>query len=312
MTYKRDSKGRFVKGHKRKRESIKKGIETRRKNGTLKHSKKTRLKMSRTRKRLTLKRKQLYNLYIIKRLSTIKISKIFGCSTASILNYLKKYNIKTRTISLANKGKIGWSKGLTKETDERVKKISNSKKGKMFSKQHKQKLKLAHIGKLGYWSGKKRPEVKNFKNFGFKKGCISYNKGLTKETDKSIRIGAEKRSKILRILHKKGILKPTGCTLLKGKNHPHFNNWSSREPYGKEFSPQLKEFIRNKYGRKCVECHHLEKQLGYKLHIHHIDFNKQNNKFNNLVPLCRACHSQTNFNRVDWTKYFQNITKNKI
>ncbi|HDY67403.1 MAG TPA: HNH endonuclease [Candidatus Scalindua sp.] len=45
-----------------------------------------------------------------------------------------------------------------------------------------------------------------------------------------------------------------------------------------------------------------------KLHIHHIDYNKQNNDFSNLISLCRSCHAQTNFSKDNWTDYFQNKT----
>jgi len=37
-----------------------------------------------------------------------------------------------------------------------------------------------------------------------------------------------------------------------------------------------------------------------------IDYNRENNNLNNLITLCRSCHSQTNFNREDWANYFQN------
>ena len=37
---------------------------------------------------------------------------------------------------------------------------------------------------------------------------------------------------------------------------------------------------------------------------HHIDYDKENNKENNLITLCCSCHSKTNFEREDWTKYF--------
>ena len=95
------------------------------------------------------------------------------------------------------------------------------------------------------------------------------------------------------------------CPQFAGENNPAFNNWSSREPYGKEFNPDLKEEIRKLYHYRCQECFRHQEELEYKLHIHHIDFNKQNNNILNLIPLCRNCHQQTQFNREEWTKYFQ-------
>lgn len=92
--------------------------------------------------------------------------------------------------------------------------------------------------------------------------------------------------------------------LWKGSNNPNWNNGSSYEPYGIEFNNQLKEKIRKRYNYTCQECNKLQKDLGYKLPIHHIDYNKKNNQENNLISLCRKCHSKTNFNRKDWIKYF--------
>lgn len=55
--------------------------------------------------------------------------------------YGKHHSEETKQkISLANLGNRAWNKGLTKETDERVKKYGNSQKGRRFSDEHKEKL----------------------------------------------------------------------------------------------------------------------------------------------------------------------------
>lgn len=38
--------------------------------------------------------------------------------------------------------------------------------------------------------------------------------------------------------------------------------------------------------------------------VHHIDYNKLNCNPNNLITLCRSCHTKTNHNRDYWIKYF--------
>ena len=48
----------------------------------------------------------LFNLYIRKKLSSIKISKIYKCSAITILQYLKKYNIKIRLTGIKLNQKI--------------------------------------------------------------------------------------------------------------------------------------------------------------------------------------------------------------
>jgi ribosomal protein L28 len=51
------------------------------------------------------------------------------------------------------------------------------------------------------------------------------------------------------------------------------------------------------YGDICYRC-------GSKNHIciHHIDYNKKNNRLGNLIPLCLKCHLKTNFNREFWER----------
>ena len=98
----------------------------------------------------------------------------------------------------------------------------------------------------------------------------------------------------------------TGKTHFKKKGkHPFWNNGSSFEPYGVEFDEKLREQIRKRDGYVCRECGYTEKELGYHLACHHIDYNKKNNSSNNLISLCKSCHAQTNFNRKDWEKYYQ-------
>ncbi|HEB13401.1 MAG TPA: HNH endonuclease [candidate division CPR3 bacterium] len=93
--------------------------------------------------------------------------------------------------------------------------------------------------------------------------------------------------------------------VVKGEKHHLWNNGSSFEPYGIDFNNKLREEIRKRDNYTCRECNFAQKQLGYKLSIHHIDYNKRNNRGDNLVSLCRGCHTQTNFGRDEWTKYFQ-------
>lgn len=86
------------------------------------------------------------------------------------------------------------------------------------------------------------------------------------------------------------------------------------KPYGLEFNNQLRGQIRKRDNYICQQCNFKQKQLKYKLSVHHIDYNKQNNNLNNLVSLCKVCHSQTNYIRKDWIDYFQNKleVKNEI
>lgn len=92
----------------------------------------------------------------------------------------------------------------------------------------------------------------------------------------------------------------------KGKEHPLWRGGVSFEPYGLEFNSKLKEQIRKRDNYECQECHIKQTDLDYKLHIHHIDFNKKNNTPSNLISLCRLCHHQTYFSPEEWINYYQN------
>jgi len=90
-----------------------------------------------------------------------------------------------------------------------------------------------------------------------------------------------------------------------GKKNPSWQGGISFEPYGSEFNKALKKKIRQRDNYGCQECNYSEEQLGYRLTCHHIDYDKRNNKKNNLISLCKNCHGQTNFKRNDWINYFK-------
>ena len=122
----------------------------------------------------------------------------------------------------------------------------------------------------------------------------------------------EAKQKISKTLKEKYIKKEINTGFKKGhkltqkEKHPLWKGGISFEPYGIEFNKQLKEAIRRRDNLTCQECGFTEEQLKYKLRVHHIDYNKKNNNPNNLISLCKSCHTQTNFKRENWTEYFKN------
>jgi len=97
----------------------------------------------------------------------------------------------------------------------------------------------------------------------------------------------------------------------KGEKHVFWKGGTSSEPYSFEFR-ELKKQIRKRDNYRCQQCFRHQSELNYPVHVHHIDFNKENDNPDNLVTLCKNCHSQTNFNRQDWINYFQNRLGGKI
>lgn len=90
------------------------------------------------------------------------------------------------------------------------------------------------------------------------------------------------------------------------ENHPQWLDGISFEPYGVDFNKGLREEIRERDNYTCQECSKTQEELGWKLDVHHIDYDKTNNNPENLICLCRSCHAKTNFNREDWKMYYQN------
>ena len=94
------------------------------------------------------------------------------------------------------------------------------------------------------------------------------------------------------------------------------SNWKGgigNLPWGYEFTKILKYKIKRRDNFKCRLCglknSELFKGKGYGLIIHHIDYDKQNNKDNNLISLCDVCHGKTGYNRKIWIKKLTKILK---
>ena len=81
----------------------------------------------------------------------------------------------------------------------------------------------------------------------------------------------------------------------RGKNSHRWKGGFSRLPYPKRWTPELKEKIRQRDNETCTIC----ERPG--IDVHHIDYNKKNVNDNNLVTLCRSCHSKTNYQRPYWS-----------
>jgi len=79
----------------------------------------------------------------------------------------------------------------------------------------------------------------------------------------------------------------------------------SFEPYPFDWRKSLKETIRNRDQRTCMVCGAPEN--GTRLCVHHIDYDKKNLSFDNLISLCRSCHTKTNHNRKFWKRYLEQL-----
>lgn len=144
---------------------------------------------------------------------------------------------------------------------------------------------------LAPWRGKKRPNLvkSGASKTMFKKGLVPWNKGMDGEYSVNAR---EKNG----MYGKKPWNKDK--SFMAGKKHWNWMGGKSKEKYGMGFTKLLKKKVSGRDNNKCIAC----RVSGDKttLDIHHIDYNKKNNDINNLVTLCKSCHSRTNYKRNFW------------
>lgn len=252
------------------------------------------LKTGRSRNAEGISKELLIKLYIQEKMTIQKIANSLGCSYETVRGRMKRYNVPSK-----HTGHPAWNKGkqLTEEmkrklseahrgkhlSEETRRKISESNKehvpwnkGKHLSEEHRKKIGEAHKGEKHYHYGEHHSEET-------KRKISEAHKGKHHSEDTK-----RKMSKIMRKRWENG-----DCNTLnlpRGENHPFWKGGVSFEPYGKEFNGILKEKIRERDNYTCQLCGKHQDRLGEKLSIHHIDENKENGGFDNLVGLCRFCH----------------------
>lgn len=192
-------------------------------------------------------------------------------------------NIKTREkISKTLKGTTPWNKGLkmSKEFNEHCR---QGHIGLKLSEKHKKNISLSN---KGLNTGSKNGMYGNKYIHSKFINCPICSKQL-----KSRGLGA----------HLLGHTQPPNWVEAKKKiSESVYQQWeelysSGRKikrsrKYTKDWTEILKEYIRNKYLRKCLDCGIDEKKCKKKLHVHHVDWNKLNCSEENLIPLCTSCH----------------------
>lgn len=104
------------------------------------------------------------------------------------------------------------------------------------------------------------------------------------------------------------ILKNVRNSLPRLEKHHNWRGGLSFEPYSRSWTDELRQKIKERDNFTCNICN----QSQLVLNVHHIDYNKQNSNEENLITLCRSCHTRTNYNRGIWELFFIMRRINKI
>jgi hypothetical protein len=196
-------------------------------------------------------------------------------------------------------------------TEETRSKLSEAHRGKKLS--YETRMKLSQIrGEKHSMYGKHISEEHRIKigNAHRGKKISEKQKSLMSEAHRGKKLSEEHKRKIgeagIGHLVKEETRIKIGDSH-RGEKSVRWLGGKSFEPYGIDFNNKLREQIRQRDNHECQECHLTQGQAGYKLPVHHINYNKKNNDYANLITLCKSCHSQTNFSRADWTGYFRKL-----
>ena len=157
-----------------------------------------------------------------------------------------------------------------------------SKKGLVLSQEIKLKLSKLRKGKNSSLYIDGRSYIKNY--------CIDCHKKIDRRAIRCSSCGAKERQK-----------NPKDC--------PSYIDGRSRFPYPLGFDNKLKLQIHQRDIFTCQNCEMTEEEhlivIGTILHVHHIDYNKDNLDKNNLITLCQGCNLRANFNRTYWINFYQ-------
>lgn len=101
----------------------------------------------------------------------------------------------------------------------------------------------------------------------------------------------------------------------KNIKNPNYIHGLSKNKYPNIFK-FIKIIIRKRDNFTCQCCGMKEKKslkkFGEVLHVHHIDYNKEDCSENNLITTCKICNIKANFNRDYWYAFYTHIMKEII
>jgi hypothetical protein len=163
----------------------------------------------------------------------------------------------------------------------------------------------AYCGKVKYYPPAKAKTVKYCNNICKNKAHEKKIKRICKQCGKEFYATPSEVKRMGGVFHERECWNKYHV----GKNCSTWKDGNSFGKYCPKFNPSLKRRVRDFFGHKCVLCGKLESELPERLHIHHVDYTKEDccngNRDPLFVPLCRSCHARTNNDREEWELFFR-------
>ena len=147
--------------------------------------------------------------------------------------------------------------------------------GKHHSEQSKKRIGNAQKGTKKPWAGKYKRTREMIENY--RKANLGKHHSPKTEFKKGHKTSKETKNKI------------SNCLLRRfsGDKNPSWKGGLSFEPYSVDWTKTLKRAVKERDHYICQIC-----EIQDDLVVHHIDCNKKNCDMNNLITICRKCHSK--------------------
>jgi len=193
-------------------------------------------------------------------------------------------------------GNIPWNKGLTKEDHPGIAKQASKIKGRKYTKEHREHMSESAKNKV--FSKEHRRNM----SISAKKRCTTeeFQKRIRENNPMSDPKVLAKKIKSTQWFYDsiRGKSRPEHSLALSGPNHFNWQGGKSFEEYCAVWCDEFRDMIRERDGFRCQVCGS-EKTEGENLSVHHIDGDKKNCSLDNVITLCRSCHTKIHFMKGD-------------